>query len=159
MSKLVIDGVFGLDGEYEADLSYFTNRELHQIKKQTGIRAGEFSEAFTSGDNDVMVAFAVVILNRAGKEGAEELLWDAKAGSVTLVLDDEEDEDAGDGEGGVAVRPPEPPTPSGPESLPDAEPETSDVSEPSGETSPAPTVHLESVPSPTGFPRSATGAA
>jgi hypothetical protein len=158
VSKLVIEGVFGLDGEYEADLSYFTNRELHQIKKQTGIRAGEFSEAFASGDNDVMVAFAVVILNRAGKEGAEELLWDAKAGAVTLVLDDEDDEDAGDGESGVGARPPEPPMPSGPESLPDAEPSTSYESEPSGEASPAPLELLVSDPSPTGFPRSATGA-
>lgn len=158
MSKLVIDGVFGLDGEYEADLSYFTNRELHQIKKQTGIRAGEFSEAFASGDNDVMVAFAVVILNRAGKEGAEDLLWDAKAGSVTLLLDDE-DEEGDAGEGGVGARPPDSPTTSGPESSPDADSSGSDENEPSTETSPTPLALLESDPSPTGFPRSATGAA
>jgi hypothetical protein len=93
MGKLILD-VPGLEGEYEADLTYFTNRELHEVKKQTGLRAGEFEEAFAKGDNDVMVAFASIILERAGKPGAAELLWDARAGSITF--DFTEDEQAAD---------------------------------------------------------------
>ena len=55
MAKLVIDGVYGLDGTYDADLSYFTNRELHRIKVMTGLRLGEYEDAFNSGDDDVIM--------------------------------------------------------------------------------------------------------
>ncbi len=46
MAKLKIDtNIPALDGEFELDTSYFTNRELHMIKKLSGLRAGEFEEA------------------------------------------------------------------------------------------------------------------
>jgi hypothetical protein len=149
--KLVIEGVLGLDGEYDADISYFTNRELHKIKVLTGLRAGEFDEAFKVGDNDVIVAIATVILERNGKGEATELLWDAPAGSVTLDTTDEDavEEDA---------RPPDfSPTTSGPESS-SVEPRSE--SEPPGPTGGSLSNgggHPESVPSPTGSPPSDTG--
>lgn len=90
MGKLILAGVPGLDGEYDADLTYFTNRELHEIKKQTGLRAGEFEEAFAKGDNDVMVAFAAIVLARAGKVDATAQLWDANAGTITFDFTEDE---------------------------------------------------------------------
>src|SRR5574337_248950 len=84
MAILKIVNVPGLTGEYTVDLSYFTNRELHKIKTDTGLRAGEFTEAFEALDNDLIVAMAIVFLERLAMPGARELLWDAAAGSIIL---------------------------------------------------------------------------
>jgi hypothetical protein len=146
--KLVVTDVPGLDGEYPADITFFTNRELHKIKKMTGLRAGEFMEAFQAGDNDMVVALAVVVMEREGKEGAEDLLWDAPAGSVTL--EDDEDE--------VVVEddalPPAQPT----ETASEPEPSDSDRSESSGDSSRPVSVLPVSDQSLTGLPRSGTSA-
>jgi hypothetical protein len=90
MAKLTVTDSGFLDGEYEADLSYFTNRELHTIKKATGLRAGEFSEALEALDNDMIVAIGAVVLGRAGHADAIEVLWDLAAGKIVLDLGDEE---------------------------------------------------------------------
>jgi hypothetical protein len=90
MADLVLDGIVGWDGRYEADLTYFTNIELHRIKQMTNLRIGEFDDAFKSGDNDILVAFGVVALERLGKEGAEQALWNAKAGSINFDFTTEE---------------------------------------------------------------------
>lgn len=93
MNKLTIEGVPGIDGEYEfEDFDTFTNRELHRIKKLTGLRAGEFEEAFAAGDNDMLVALAVVVLERNEKQVVDDLLWNAPAGAFSFDLtDDAED--------------------------------------------------------------------
>lgn len=88
--KLILQGTPGFDGEYECDISYFTNRELHAIKTQTGLRAGEFEEAFEKGDNDFMVAIAATALARAGKPNAYDVLWDMPIGKITFDSSDEE---------------------------------------------------------------------
>jgi hypothetical protein len=84
-------------GEYELDLAneFFTNGELRDIKLMTGVRGGELQEAIDAGDNDVVVAFAVVAIRRAGKTVDPDVLWKAQAGSIvfdTGVPEDEEDE-------------------------------------------------------------------
>lgn len=89
-TKIVIDGVDGLDGEYPIDLSYFTSRELHAIKKLTGLRVGELDDAMAAGDSDVLVAFAVLALQRNDKRVDEDALWDAPAGSVTIVVGEDD---------------------------------------------------------------------
>jgi hypothetical protein len=150
--KLVVEGVLGLDGEYDADISYFTNRELHKVKVLTGLRAGEFEEAFKVGDNDVIVAIATVILERNGKGEAAELLWDAPAGVVTLDLGDEEEAPE------VDVRPPDSsPTTSGPESSSVGKPSESEQRKLTGGSLSNGGGHPENVPSPTGSPPSDTG--
>ena len=91
MDKLVIEGIPPYDGTYEFTLDGFTNRELHRIKKLTGLRAGEFEDAFSALDNDMVVALAVVILERSGQTVKDDILWDAEAGDIRLEFGEVED--------------------------------------------------------------------
>jgi hypothetical protein len=103
MPTLKIEGVPQLDGEYELDISRFTNWELHLIKQETqtdgrpGVRANEIEEAFAAGDNDLLVAIALIILQRAGRGELRQnksLLWGADAGAITFDLTEEEKAEA-----------------------------------------------------------------
>ena len=126
MPLLKINGVPSLYGDYDLDLSSFTNRELHIIKQEADVRAGEIEEAFSAGDNDLLVAITLIVLRRAGKgEPAQlrDLVWDADAGAVTFDLT--EDEKVGDGEAVPPASEPErtsepltSPAPSGSDSTP-----------------------------------------
>lgn len=89
--KLVIKGIEGLDGEYPCNVgemayeglpSSLTNREGHRVKVMSGVRAGELWESLVAGDNDVLIAFAAVILTRRGKRFDESVLWDAPMGTA-----------------------------------------------------------------------------
>lgn len=95
MDKILIKGIDAYDGEWDFDSSYFTNRELHTIKRVAGVRAGELSDALAAGDTDMIVALAVVALQRHGKHVDEDLLWDGHAGSI-LYEGEPEDEEEGD---------------------------------------------------------------
>ena len=92
MAKVTLADVdVGLDGEYDFDPTYFTNRELHIIKRETGLRAGELADAVANGDNDLVIIFAYICLLRHGKQLPNaDLLWDAKTGGILLVMDDED---------------------------------------------------------------------
>lgn len=90
MDKIVISGVPPWDGEYEFD-GNLKNRELHRIKKITGIRAGELVEALAAGDTDVLVALAVIVLERDGKSVDADDFWNAEVGSITYVGEEETD--------------------------------------------------------------------
>lgn len=123
--RIVISGIKGMDGEYELDVSTFTMQELRTIKRLSGVRAGELQDAFAAGDSDLVVAFAVIALNRAGRPVHEDSLWNAQGGSIMFEAADREDEEAD-------VLPPA----SGPEdsasadvSLPPSGPSSSDASD------------------------------
>ena len=147
MPILKVEGVPPLDGEYDLDITSFTNRELHIIKQESGVRAGELEEAFGAGDNDLLVAITLIILRREGKgepAALRDLIWDADAGAVTFDLTDDEQAEAAE----VEALPPasEPGEPSEPETSPD----------PSGSDSPLASVfpangrsHIGSPPSET----------
>lgn len=90
MPKIVLEGT-PYDGSYEL-ASGFTMGELHTIKKITGLRGGELDDALTAGDTDLVVAFAVIALERAGVTVDAKELWDCEAGTIRLEPD-EEDED------------------------------------------------------------------
>ena len=125
MPKVIINGVHGLDGEYELDL-VFTHRDFRTIKQVASVRANEVMEALNAGDLDIVVAIAEIALQRAGVEHSVDQLWDAEAGSLTLALDEEADVS--------------PPPPSDDESRSDSAPTsgvaTNGATEPSPETSP-----------------------
>lgn len=87
MAKLTIAGIAPFDGDYDLDIGTFTNRELHTIKQISGVRAGEFKEATQAGDNDLLVAFTVIVLQRAGKKVEADQIWDADLGTVTITPD------------------------------------------------------------------------
>lgn len=144
MGKLIIEGIPGADGTYDADLTYFTNRELHEIKKQTGLRAGDLMDAFEAGDNDVVVAFALVALGRLGKAALADLLWDAPAGTGFRFDFTDEEEAAAK----AAEDPPQVTPTGGVESVNG----NGDASDSSGDSSRLLLALPESDPSPTGFP-------
>lgn len=160
MPKLIITQTPGLDGEYDAefDIGALTNRELRTIKKISGVTAGKLGEALRDGDNDLLVAYAIVFLIRAGKDAdmAEALLWDAPVGALQFDMDDDEEEE--DGAAGVDARPPDSPTGSGNASELDDIEKPSEKSEPSGDDSSSTSDLPANVQSLTGFPRSGTGA-
>jgi hypothetical protein len=150
MAVIKISGVPGLDGDYPIDFNALTNRNLHQIKKIAGVRAGEIVEAFQAGDNDLVVVLAVIAVQNSGKfpqlsEAAiAEMLWDAPAGSsITIDLSDEEDDASP-----PAILPNEPNSPSGSSGAPAT----------SGSSSSEPGDLPVSPPSLTGLPGSGTGA-
>lgn len=89
MASVVIKGVPGVDGSYELELGRFTLGELRIIKKEAGVRAGEIEDAMRAGDTDLLVAFALIALKRAGRDVASERLWEADSGGIELDLSDE----------------------------------------------------------------------
>jgi len=99
--SIKIDGIPGLDGEYPLDLSTLKNKDFRRVKQMTGVRAMEMEEALEHGDNDVLVAFAAIALERSGTRFLEEQLWEGPIGSCTFVEDVQPE-----------VREPEDPTPS-----------------------------------------------
>lgn len=114
MAKVKIEGGGLIDGSYDLDLGVFTNRELHIIKKETGVRAGELQDAFVAGDNDILVVLAHIASVRAGKDIPMDVLWAMEAGGITFDLTDEEVEED-----------------SPPESRPDSDESVSGPTEPS----------------------------
>lgn len=86
MDRIKIEGIHrDYDGEWDLDVTYFTNRELSIVKRLAGVRAGELDEAFGAGDSDLIVAMAVIALKRAGKTVVEDAIWDAPSGQITFV--------------------------------------------------------------------------
>lgn len=92
MAKLTINGIAGLDGDYEFDDSRFTMRDFHTIKRISGVRAGELTDAYLSGDTDLRLAIAVIALERNGRTGVEQDLWNAELGAIKLELGDGDDD-------------------------------------------------------------------
>lgn len=143
---LTIEGIPPYDCKIEFDIielvGSLTHRELHRVKNISGVRAGELLDALTSGDTDVQLALAVILLNRKGKRVDEEKLWNAPAASgLTITLDparDDEEDLEGDDD--------DPPT--------EASASTSDEPRPNGGESTSPTSDSSqaSSPSPTGLP-------
>ena len=88
MANLTVQGLGSLDGSYEFDDSRFTMGDFRTIKRIAGVRAGELTDALAAGDTDLMVAIAVIALERNGKHGAEDVLWTADVGQISLTLGD-----------------------------------------------------------------------
>jgi hypothetical protein len=129
MSKLKIEGVPPYDGDYDLDIAAFTGTELHTIKQISGIRAGELQEGLTAGDYDLVVAFTVIVLQRAGQDVDPAAIMAATVGAITVDLQTEDAEV-------VDERPPvSSPTPNGGENSSGVGPSSTESTEPSGSTS------------------------
>jgi hypothetical protein len=89
-----IKGVPPYDGDWPADLSRFTNRELRTIKKVSGIKAAQLQAALLEGDQDALVALTVVMLQRSGQYAhvSEDLRWDADSNALEFVTAEEQQE-------------------------------------------------------------------
>jgi hypothetical protein len=129
MSKLKIEGVPPHDGDYDLDIAAFTGAELHTIKQISGVRAGELQEGLTAGDYDLVVAFTVIVLQRAGQNVDPAAIMAAEVGSITIDLNESDAEV-------VEERPPvSSPTPNGSENSLGAGPSSNESTEPSGSPS------------------------
>lgn len=149
-SAIRIEGLHpAIDGDYPINPGGFTNRDYHDIKRIAKVRSQEIQEAFEQGDMDLFVAFAVIALRHAGKNVAEDALWDAPIGKITFLAGDEE---------AVEDRPPALAPSNGTPSAPVGGERQSDPSEPSGSPSRNGVDAPESDPSPIGTPLSDTGA-
>lgn len=76
---------------------FFTNREFHLIKTETGIRPAEVDGAAKAGDTDVFVGFALVALQRAGLDTPEtrQIIWSLSpdAFDIDQLLEPDEEEE------------------------------------------------------------------
>lgn len=152
--KLVIEGLGKqFDGEYEVDLAQMlvmgnpetmTNGELHTIKRIAGVRAGEIEDALVAGDNDLMLALALIVLARHGKRLPEQLMWDAPAGSGITFIHDESPHDEAELEGDA--RPPE----ASPTAIEPTEPSETPETNGGESSNPSPDYPPPSDPPPTG---------
>lgn len=93
--KITADPPIGGDYHLEprGDI-FFTNREFHLIKVETGLRPAEIDEAFAKLDPDSLVAFALVALQRAGfdRPEARQVVWDLPPGNITVEPEVVEDD-------------------------------------------------------------------
>jgi len=92
--KITADPPIG--GEYDLEprgAFFFTNREFHLIKTETGIRPAEVDDAASNGDTDVFVGFALVALQRAGFDNPQvrKIVWDLSPDAFDVEQITEED--------------------------------------------------------------------
>lgn len=135
MAHFHIEGLPPYDGDHEITFDDLTNREFHLIKQLSGVRAAEVEDAFGAGDNDLLVAFLIIALQRKGLRVDHDRIWDAKAGTIQFVGEEKE---------------PEQGPPSQTPSEPGAHGSDSALSEASGQPSSNGGDNPASVPSPTG---------
>lgn len=83
MAKIVVNGE-----SYDMP-DNFTYREMHRIKRLTGLRAGELFPALEAGDTDVAMAFAITAADRVGKLQDEEQFMDLELDAIELDFTDE----------------------------------------------------------------------
>jgi len=93
VTVLRIEGVPPWDGDYPIDIEQFTNRDLHMIKEVSGVRAGELGDEFARGNNDLIVAVALIAAKRNGRDIPPDDLWDAPVGKIALIVDGDADAD------------------------------------------------------------------
>lgn len=129
--RIIIKGIPPYDGEYPITFDVLSMEELHTIKRISGVRAGEIREAIKAGDSDLVVAFAVIAMERAGKTVDEDVLWKSKGGAIDVA---------------VAKRPKD-----GEQSPPEVRPQTTESPVSGGRSSRAVSaIHPEKDPSATG---------
>lgn len=140
-----------LHGEYELAFPPYKTNEWRAVKQKTGLLPMDFQDHTERQDPDVYASLLFITLTRAGHD--PKFVW-GQIDNVDLFDSDlfsEVEEPAAQGDDSPPAE-----TPSdddGKETETDAERESS------GQSSTAPLALLESHPSLTGSPRSATGAA
>lgn len=75
-TTIVIEGLRPYDGAYPIDIENepLTSREWRFVKQISGLVAGEFDQASSRGDPDVLIAIATIALFRNHKIQREQVL-------------------------------------------------------------------------------------
>lgn len=84
--RVKIDGT-----EYAVpELDDLTFREANLVKRLTGLRVGEYEDAFSSGDTDMLLAIALIAKRRAGDltDLNPDDLMDTPIGKVEFIGED-----------------------------------------------------------------------
>jgi hypothetical protein len=82
--KIAIDG-----REFDfPSLETLTFREAGLIKKITGLRMGQFAEAFENGDTDMVLSLALVAKMREDADVDAEALLDTPIAKVDVIVED-----------------------------------------------------------------------
>ncbi len=90
--KITIKGVPPYDGEYPLEFDRLSNGQIRTIKRLSGYTPPEYIQAGERGDNDFLVAAAIAAVQRSGRHQVvhEQAFWDAEAGGIDFVLDEED---------------------------------------------------------------------
>jgi hypothetical protein len=84
--KIVIDGA-----EYKMPaLDGITYKEANMIKKLTGLRMGQYGDAFDEGDMDMIFALAVVAKKRQDGYVDEEAMYNLPITKIEIQVEDED---------------------------------------------------------------------
>lgn len=127
------------DAEYQfPEIDTITFREASLVKKLTGLRLGEFGEAFENGDTDMMVGLAAIAVHRNSGQVEFDYLYDLNLDDIAFVTEESDtelppaDRPESDSSGGGS----DGPTPESDESGPPASSEPTDSSRGTSKTSP-----------------------
>jgi hypothetical protein len=88
MWKVKIEGIPGLDGEYEIALEKYKHRHWRTLNRMADTTPTELAGKLIRGDTTVVLALAAIELERAGKPFIEEMLWDSggeDGGEIRLI--------------------------------------------------------------------------
>jgi hypothetical protein len=83
--------VHGVDYPFP-EIDTITYREAKIVKKLTGLRLGEYEEAFESGDTDMMIALAAVAVHRDSNRTDLDYLLDLKLDDIQFVTEEADTE-------------------------------------------------------------------
>lgn len=86
MARLTIEGVLPYDGSYELDFTTLNHREWHQIHELAGILPPQLAYAIDARHMGLLVALAVVVLQRDGFPVDDRPLWESQSGKIILEL-------------------------------------------------------------------------
>jgi hypothetical protein len=71
----------------------FTGKDLSLIKRLSGVRGNELTEALKAGDYDLTIALAAIVLERAGQTPDIDKLYALEVGEIRASDDTPEEED------------------------------------------------------------------
>ena len=91
--KIIITGTAPYDGEYDVQFDRLTNGQIRTIKRLSGYTPVEYVTAGERGDNDFLVAIAVVAVEGSKRHPIvdEKAFWNAEAGGITIDLEEAEE--------------------------------------------------------------------
>lgn len=81
------------DVEYPfPEIDTITYRESALVKKLTGLRLGQYAEAFEDGDSDMLVGLAAVAVYRSNGQTELDYLFDLNLDDIAFVTEEEDSE-------------------------------------------------------------------